>query len=82
MAKTMGFDSELTQLQLKEASDFSYGYIGCTNTEEGKEHINVLNTALISVKQTQAYNDILLRWLPDNLRPVLAHHLQKNASRD
>lgn len=82
MAKTMGFDSELTQLQLKEASDFSYGYIGCTNTEEGKEHINVLNTALISVKQTQAYNDILLRWLPDNLRPVLAHHIQKNASRD
>lgn len=81
MAKTMGFENELTQLQLKEASNFSYGYIGCTSTEEGKEHINVLNTALINIKQTQAYSDILLRWLPASLRPVLAQYLQKNASR-
>ena len=81
MAKTMGFDTELTQLQLQEASDFSLGYIGCTNTEQGKEHIAVLNKALREIKQTKAYRDILLRWLPDHLRPILAHHLHRNASR-
>ncbi len=81
MAKSMAYEDELTQIQLTEAAKLSDGYIGCTDTTLGNEHINVLNEALIAVKQQQAYNDILLRWLPDNLRPVLAQRLQKNASR-
>lgn len=81
MAKSMGFDNELTQLQLLEAAKLSDGYIGCTNSSLGKEHISVLNEALIAVKQQQLYNEILLRWLPDNLRPILAQRIQKNASR-
>lgn len=81
IAKSMGFDAELTQLQLIEAANLSDGYIGCTDTKLGNEHIEVLNEALITVKQQQAYNEILLRWLPDKLRPILAQLLQKNASR-
>ncbi|MFY8327541.1 TIGR02285 family protein [Pseudoalteromonas sp. ZZD1] len=81
IAKSMGYDDELTQLQLIEAAKLSDGYIGCTDTTLGNEHVNVLNEALIAVKQQQAYNEILLRWLPDNLRPILAQRLQKNASR-
>lgn len=82
LAKSMGFDDELMQLPLTEAPELSYGYIGCTNNEQGIELVNVLNAALEQVKQQPAYREVLLRWLPDNLKPLLEQRLQinKNAS--
>ena len=82
LAKSMSFDDELMQLPLTEAPELSYGYIGCTNNEQGIEQVNVLNAALEQVKQQPAYREVLLRWLPDNLKPLLEQRLQinKNAS--
>ncbi|MGS0496682.1 TIGR02285 family protein [Pseudoalteromonas mariniglutinosa] len=76
LAKSMGFDDELIQLPLTEAPELSYGYIGCTNNKQGIEQVKILNTALEQVKQQAAYQEILLRWLPDNLKPLLEQRLK------
>lgn len=82
LAKSMGFDDELIQLPLTEASELSFGYIGCTNTAQGKQHIKTLNSALAIIKEQPSYHEVLIRWLPDNLKPLLEQRLQanKNAS--
>ncbi|CAM4337979.1 TIGR02285 family protein [Pseudoalteromonas ostreae] len=82
LAKSMGFEDELVQLPLTEASDLSYGYIGCTNTELGISQVEALNAALKKIKQQPAYHEVLLRWLPNNLKPLLEQRLKanKNAS--
>lgn len=77
LAKSMGFEDELMQLPLTEAAELSYGYIGCTSNKQGIEQANVLNAALEQVKQQPAYQEVLLRWLPDNLKPLLEQRLQK-----
>ncbi|MFT6787000.1 MAG: hypothetical protein ACJAVX_000343 [Pseudoalteromonas rhizosphaerae] len=78
LAKSMGFEDQLMQLPLTEAPDLSYGYIGCTNTEQGIAQVEVLNAALKEIKQQPAYHEVLLRWLPDNLKPLLEQRLQAN----
>lgn len=75
LAHSLGYEDELLQLSLKESPWFTNGYIGCSNTKKGVEDIAVLNTVLKRVSKQKAYQDILLRWLPDNLKPILAQHL-------
>ena len=38
----------------------------------------MLNSALKEIKQQPAYHEVLLRWLPDNLKPLLEQRLQAN----
>ena len=76
LAKTMGFNDNLTQRMLTEAPKISYGYIGCTKNEQGAEDIATLNQQLKMLKQTKEYKQVLTRWLPNDLKPKLTLHLQ------
>ena len=76
LAKTMGFNDNLTQRMLTEAPKISYGYIGCTKNEQGAEDIATLNQQLKLIKQTEDYKRVLTRWLPNDLKPKLTLHLQ------
>ena len=71
LAKSMHFDENLTQRPLTESPALSYGFIGCTKNEQGAKDIAILNEQLKVIKKTQAYNDLLMRWLPEHLRPLL-----------
>lgn len=71
LAKSMHFEENLTQRPLTESPALSYGFIGCTKNEQGAKDIAILNEQLKVIKKTQAYNDLLMRWLPEDLRPLL-----------
>ena len=71
LAKSMHFEENLTQRPLTESPALSYGFIGCTKNEQGAKDIAILNEQLKIIKKTQAYNDLLMRWLPEDLRPLL-----------
>lgn len=71
LAKSMHFEENLTQRPLTESPALSYGFIGCTKSEQGAKDIAILNEQLKVIKKTQAYNDLLMRWLPEDLRPLL-----------
>ncbi|MEZ7278917.1 TIGR02285 family protein [Pseudoalteromonas sp. 68 DY56-GL68] len=76
LAHSMGFEDKLTQLTLTEAPKLSEGFIGCTNNEQGRQIISELDIALEKIAHTQDYHDILVRWLPDNLKPILEKRLK------
>ncbi|KAA1155508.1 hypothetical protein EU510_05225 [Pseudoalteromonas sp. FUC4] len=71
LAKSMHFEENLTQRPLTESPALSYGFIGCTKNEQGAKDIAILNEQLKVIKKTLAYNDLLMRWLPEHLRPLL-----------
>lgn len=71
LADGMGLKNELIQLPLLESPDLSFGYIGCSNNEQGAEHIHALNLALQAVKEQPEYHRTMLKWLPENLQPLL-----------
>lgn len=82
LAKSMNFDKNLTQRPLLESPELSYGYIGCTKNQQGAKHIALLNEQLKIIKQTQAYTQILMRWLPAHLKIKLKTRIAetKNAT--
>ena len=71
LAKSMNFQDNLTQRPLTEAPALSYGFIGCTKTEQGIKNIALLNKHLKVIKQTDAYINALSKWLPEHLKPLL-----------
>jgi uncharacterized protein (TIGR02285 family) len=71
LAKSMNFQNNLTQRPLTEAPALSYGYIGCTKTEQGIKNIALLNKHLKVIKQTDEYIHALSKWLPEHLKPLL-----------
>nr|WP_033016264.1 TIGR02285 family protein [Pseudoalteromonas sp. BSi20495] len=77
LAKLMNFDKNLTQRPLTESPALSYGFIGCTKNEQGAKDIAMLNEQLKVIKKTPAYNDVLMRWLPEHLRPLLQERIKK-----
>ncbi|NYR11049.1 transporter substrate-binding domain-containing protein [Pseudoalteromonas sp. MIP2626] len=82
LAKSMNFDKNLTQRPLLESPELSYGYIGCTKNQQGAKHIALLNEQLKIIKKTQAYTQILMRWLPQHLKVKLKTRIAetKNAT--
>ncbi len=76
LAYSMGFDEDLTQLTLTESPDLSLGYIGCTKNKYTEQIIKHLDEALEQIAHTNIYHDVLLRWLPDNLQPLLRKRLR------
>ncbi|MBH0038384.1 TIGR02285 family protein [Pseudoalteromonas sp. SWN166] len=82
LAKSMHFDENLTQRPLTESPALSYGFIGCTKNEQGEKDIAILNEQLKIIKKTQAYNDLLMRWLPEHLRPLLKSRINSTKSID
>lgn len=71
LAKSMNLEEALIQLPLLEAPDVSFGYIGCSNNEQGAAQISALNLALKKLKKMPEYDEVMLSWLPDNLHPLL-----------
>ncbi|MFC3031205.1 hypothetical protein ACFOEE_01525 [Pseudoalteromonas fenneropenaei] len=65
-------DDQLIQLTLTEAPDFVYGYVGCSQTADTKEYIYLVDEVLEHLHDSQAFHDIMLRWLPAELRAKLA----------
>jgi uncharacterized protein (TIGR02285 family) len=82
LAKSMHFDESLTQRPLTESPTLSYGFIGCTKNKQGAEDIVLLNKQLNIIKQTQAYNDLLIRWLPEHLRPLLQKRIKQERTKN
>lgn len=71
LAKSMYFEENLTQRAIVEAPPLSYGYIGCTKNEQGAKNIQLLDEQLKKIKQTEQYHQVMLRWLPEHLKPLL-----------
>jgi len=80
LAKSMYFEENLTQRAIVEAPPLSYGYIGCTKNEQGAKNIQLLDEQLKKIKQTEQYHQVMLRWLPPHLKPLLESriHATKN----
>ena len=76
LAHSMGFEDDLTQLSLTEAPALSIGYIGCTKNKQGEVTVKLLDEALEKIAHTDAFHDVLVRWLPDNLQPILEKRLK------
>ena len=76
LAHSMGFEDDLTQLSLTEAPALSIGYIGCTKNKQGEATVKLLDEALEKIAHTDAFHDVLVRWLPDNLQPILEKRLK------
>ncbi|MEL7579717.1 hypothetical protein AADY36_10120 [Pseudoalteromonas sp. D15MCD-2] len=76
LAHSMGFEDDLTQLSLTEAPALSIGYIGCTINKQGEVTVKLLDEALEKIAHTDAFHDVLVRWLPDNLQPILEKRLK------
>ncbi len=76
LAHSMGFEDDLTQLSLTEAPALSIGYIGCTKNKQGEITVKLLDEALEKIAHTDAFHDVLVRWLPDNLQPILEKRLK------
>ena len=67
----------LSQLTIKEAGDFAYGYIGCTKRPDSKQLITDLDVALKLIKQSNEFDQTMLYWLPTELQPKLAAQLSQ-----
>ncbi len=76
LAHSMGFEDDLTQLSLTEAPALSIGYIGCTKNKQGEVTVKLLDEALEKIAHIDAFHDVLVRWLPDNLQPILEKRLK------
>ncbi|MCG9708637.1 TIGR02285 family protein [Pseudoalteromonas sp. Isolate3] len=76
LAHSMGFEDELTQITLTEAPALSIGYVGCTKNKQGEVTVKLLDQTLEKIAHTDAFHDVLVRWLPDNLQPILEKRLK------
>ena len=70
-------NDDLRIFQLDEAPAYSRGYIGCTNTAKGLNHITLLESALLNVYQTDEYQHVLTRWLPPLFHQQFNEYLLK-----
>ncbi|MBQ4839643.1 MULTISPECIES: TIGR02285 family protein [Pseudoalteromonas] len=68
---------EMVQLLIEDVQPIAYGYVGCTNNESGKQIINEIDRILNDVAKSQAFKEIMLKWLPSYLNIKLST-LMKN----
>jgi len=67
LAKKLGAAEQIVILPLKEANQYSLGYVGCSKNAWGKQVINDINKALALVYRSQHFATILKSWLPINM---------------
>ena len=72
----MGIEDELTQITLNQAPELSIGYIAWTKNKQGEVTVKLLDQTLEKIAHTDAFHDVLVRWLPDNLQPILEKRLK------
>lgn len=75
LARKHEIDGQLSIFQIEENTQFSQGFIGCTNNLHGYENIKVLEQALSRIKQKPEYQEALMRWVPLDLQANLLKKL-------
>ncbi|WP_440055897.1 TIGR02285 family protein [Pseudoalteromonas sp. T1lg65] len=68
----MDKDDLLSQVRLANYTQVTRGYVGCSNNAQGQENIEALNKALMSAHENKRFHEIMTRWLPEHLHPLLA----------
>ena len=71
----MDKNNELVQLTIAEASDVVKGYIGCSKNPAGEQALGSIEAVLQQVNKSTPFNEVMLRWLPANMHPVLTPYL-------
>ena len=66
----------LIQLQIKEASKTVKGYIGCNKIDGTGVFLEHADKALIKIKQSEDYQSLMLRWVPENLKAALIERIK------
>lgn len=66
---------ELTQIAIDETPDHIFGYIGCSMHSDAPKLLALLDKQLSALHLTNSYQEIMLRWLPENLKPRLVQYL-------
>lgn len=64
-------DNVLTQIEIQETPDFIHGYVGCSKHPDAPHFLAELDQHLETLHSTTSYREIMLRWLPDYLKPQL-----------
>jgi len=67
LAKKLGAAEQIVILPLKEANQYSLGYVGCSKNEWGERVVKDINKALTLVYRSQHFATILKSWLPINM---------------
>ncbi|TMO56304.1 transporter substrate-binding domain-containing protein [Pseudoalteromonas aurantia] len=68
--------NELAQLVISETDDITRGYVGCTKNAAGLALIAEINKALAPLHDEPKYNEVMLKWLPNELKAQLNSHLR------
>lgn len=69
----------LTQVAIQETPDFIYGYVGCSKHPNAAPFLSKLDQHLETLHSTTSYREIMLRWLPDYLKPQLIKFIPESA---
>ncbi|WP_155732783.1 TIGR02285 family protein [Pseudoalteromonas luteoviolacea] len=72
--------AQLSQLLLDDIAPLAYGYVGCTKNENGKQIINMLNETIPELTDSQAFKNIMVKWLPSYLETKLDRLLKGKVS--
>ncbi|TMP88130.1 hypothetical protein CWC05_01430 [Pseudoalteromonas ruthenica] len=76
LASKMGVKEQMAIFPIAEVAPISHGYVGCSNTALGSEHIDIIDSALEKIATTDSYQQVMMRWLPPQLKPRLQQQLQ------
>lgn len=72
-------DNVLTQIAIQETPNFIYGYVGCSQHPNAAPFLAKLDHLLETLHSTTSYREIMLRWLPDYLKPQLIKFIPESA---
>ncbi|WP_247671168.1 TIGR02285 family protein [Pseudoalteromonas sp. MMG005] len=72
---TLKDKDQLAQLIIAETNAITHGYVGCTKNSAGAQLVSHLNIALKHLYANQKFNDVMLKWLPNELKAQLNSHL-------
>jgi uncharacterized protein (TIGR02285 family) len=68
--------NELAQIVISEADEITRGYVGCTKNDTGLALVNEINDLLLPLHKKPKYNEVMLKWLPNELKAQLQSHLR------
>ena len=73
--------NNLIQMQISEAPKTVLGFIGCNKRPKSKQFLSQVELALKKMKQSDAFIELMLRWVPDSLKSFLIaeiHNFEDN----
>ncbi|MDI9244233.1 TIGR02285 family protein [Marinobacter sp. CHS3-4] len=69
---------DIAFLPIRESSEFSYSYIGCSKTATGRQLIVEIDKALARIRKTEAYREAIERWLPTVVHESFRRHYRED----